>query len=124
MPINPLLFITKLSLNGYKLLEEAFFISRVKNGFMLEEKDVSFGYRDALINVVFDAGFCKIVCEVQFTIQLFYQLRSKLHRYYTFHRCEQVQEILTPCNKYIDKLYTTLEQERKEKEQVEEKENK
>eukprot|EP01083_Nonionella_stella_P087219 242538_1 len=106
-------------LAGYKTLQGEFSaVCRVKNGFDLQEKDVSFGYRDALINVVFDAGFCKLICEVQFTTNLFYQLRSKLHRYYTFHRCEEANQILTPCTKYTDKLVSTLivEQQEQEKE--------
>jgi len=105
-------------LNGYKILQKQCTISRVKNGFLLEEKDVSFGYRDALINIVFDAGFAKIVCEIQFTTDLFYKLRSKLHRYYTFHRCEDGNEMLTPCNKYIDKLTTTLMREKQQKKEA------
>eukprot|EP01084_Bolivina_argentea_P182459 314967_1 len=104
-------------LNGYKKLKDNFMISRVKNGFSLDEKDVSFGYRDALINIVFDAGFCKIVCELQFTTELFFKLRGKLHRYYTFNRCEEAMEMLTPCNKWIDRLVSTIQQEKKKKEQ-------
>eukprot|EP01084_Bolivina_argentea_P182460 314973_1 len=111
-------------LDGYEVLKDNFSVSRVKNGFILDEKDVSFGYRDALINVVFDAGFCKIVCEVQFTTDLFFQLRGKLHKYYTFHRCEELTEMLTPCNKYVDKLVSTIEEQRKKNEQDEQKEDK
>jgi len=59
-------------------------VLRIKNGFAA--KNPAFGYRQILVNVLFEANGVSMVCEVQVNLADYVFIKEKIHTYYSISR--------------------------------------
>lgn len=85
-------------IDGFKILEKKFVVLRSKNRFDTNyDANKSDGYRDMLFNVLFTHrkySNLKMICEIQFQLKAFLNIKKKQHKLYKIIRAGNSQTLL------------------------------
>eukprot|EP01084_Bolivina_argentea_P299791 516802_1 len=83
--------------DAFKLLEKCFEIVRIKNRFSKDfDANITDGYRDMLINILYQHKEykLKVICEIQFHLHEFLQIKKKQHKLYKIMRATSYKTLL------------------------------
>jgi len=83
--------------DAFKILKNNFVVVRVKNRFAKDyDATLSMGYRDLLVNVLYEhtAYKLKVICEIQFHLQGFLDIKKKQHKLYKIIRANSYKTLL------------------------------
>ena len=83
--------------DGLNILRDNIIIIRIKNRFLISfDSKQTDGYRDMLVNVLYKDEITKlsVICEVQFQLNAYLQIKKKQHKYYKIVRAIDYKSLL------------------------------